>query len=104
MRILLALSKKLRQARMDAGALNLASPEVKVQAESETSDPMEVEVKELMETNSLVEEFMLCANISVARKIYDAFPQTAMLRRHGAPPPSNFDDLRNQLQVRKDLD
>lgn len=74
------LSKKLKQARMDAGALNLASPEVKVHTESETSDPADVEVKQLRETNSLVEEFMLCANISVARKIYEAFPQTAMLR------------------------
>jgi len=80
MRILMMLSKKLRQARMDAGALNLASPEVKVQAESETSDPAEVEVKQQRDTNSLVEEFMLCANISVARKIHEAFPQTAMLR------------------------
>ncbi|KAF3910176.1 hypothetical protein ABW21_db0200754 [Orbilia brochopaga] len=104
MRILLMLSKKLRQARMDAGALNLASPEVKVHMESETSDPASIEVKELLETNSLVEEFMLCANISVARKIYEAFPQTAMLRRHGAPPATNFDDLRSQLRARKNLD
>lgn len=104
MRILLMLSKKLKQARMDAGALNLASPEVKVHMESETSDPASIEVKELLETNSLVEEFMLCANISVARKIYEAFPQTAMLRRHGAPPATNFDDLRSQLRARKGLD
>ncbi|KAK6510421.1 exosome catalytic subunit dis3 [Arthrobotrys conoides] len=104
MRILLMLSKKLKQARMDAGALNLASPEVKIHMESETSDPASIEVKELLETNSLVEEFMLCANISVARKIYEAFPQTAMLRRHGAPPATNFDDLRSQLRARKGLD
>ncbi|KAF3901418.1 hypothetical protein AA313_de0210258 [Arthrobotrys entomopaga] len=104
MRILLMLSKKLKQARMDAGALNLASPEVKVHMESETSDPASIEVKELLETNSLVEEFMLCANISVARRIYEAFPQTAMLRRHGAPPATNFDDLRSQLRARKNLD
>ncbi|EPS42877.1 hypothetical protein H072_3153 [Dactylellina haptotyla CBS 200.50] len=104
MRILLMLSKRLRQARMDAGALNLASPEVKVHMESETSDPASIEVKELLETNSLVEEFMLCANISVARRIYEAFPQTAMLRRHGAPPATNFDDLRSQLRARKNLD
>src|SRR5438105_3296300 len=85
MRVLLMLSKKLKQKRMDAGALNLASPEVKVRTESETSDPVDVETKQLRETNSLVEEFMLLGNISVARKIYEAFPQTAMLRRHGAP-------------------
>ncbi len=80
MRTLLMLSKKLRQKRMDAGALNLASPEVRVQTESETSDPVDVETKKMLDTNSLVEEFMLLANISVAEKIYNSFPQTAMLR------------------------
>ncbi|TGZ83054.1 ribonuclease R [Ascodesmis nigricans] len=103
MRILLQLSKKLKQKRMDAGALNLASPEVRIEADSETSDPIDVKTKQLLETNSLVEEFMLLANISVATKIYDAFPQTAMLRRHGAPPATNFEDLQKQLQVRKGL-
>jgi len=43
---------------------------------------------------------MLLANISVARKIYEAFPQTAMLRRHAAPPKSNFEELANQLKVK----
>jgi len=104
MRTLLMLSKKLRQKRMDAGALNLASPEVRVEAESETSDPVDVKTKQLLDTNSLVEEFMLLANISVAGRIYQAFPQTAMLRRHGAPPKSNFEELQNQLKVKRSLD
>ena len=104
MRTLLMLSKKLKQKRMDAGALNLASPEVKVQTESETSDPVDVQTKKLLDTNSLVEEFMLLANISVAAKNYDAFPQTALLRRHGAPPKTNFEELSNQLKVKKGLE
>lgn len=103
MRALLQLSIKLKQKRLDAGALNLASPEVKVHMDSETSDPNEVEIKKLLATNSLVEEFMLLANISVARKIYDAFPQTAMLRRHAAPPSTNFEILNEMLQTRKGL-
>ena len=104
MRILLMLSKKLRQKRMDAGALNLASPEVRVQTESETSDPIDVKTKELLDTNSLVEEFMLLANISVASKIYEAFPQTALLRRHAPPPKTNFEELSNQLKVKRGLE
>ncbi|KAI3396685.1 hypothetical protein diail_11793 [Diaporthe ilicicola] len=103
-RTLLMLSKKLKQKRMDAGALSLSSPEVKVQMESETSDPIDVKTKQLLDTNSLVEEFMLLANISVAGKIYEAFPQTAILRRHGAPPKTNFDELSNQLKVKKGLE
>lgn len=104
MRTLLVLSKKLKKKRMDAGALNLASPEVRVQAESETSDPVDVKTKELLDTNSLVEEFMLLANISVAGKIYESFPQTAVLRRHAAPPKSNFEELANQLKVKRGME
>ncbi|KAF2120739.1 hypothetical protein BDV96DRAFT_485402 [Lophiotrema nucula] len=104
MRTLMMLSKKLRQKRYDAGALNLASPEVKVQTESETSDPVDVQTKKLLDTNSLVEEFMLLANISVAGKNYEAFPQTALLRRHAAPPKTNFEELANQLKVKKGLE
>lgn len=104
MRVLMKLSKKLRQKRMDAGALNLASPEVRVQAESETSDPVDVKTKEMLDTNSLVEEFMLLANISVATRVYEAFPQTALLRRHAAPPKTNFEELANQLKVKKGME
>ncbi|MCJ1286273.1 exosome catalytic subunit dis3 [Xylographa opegraphella] len=104
MRTLLMLSKKLRRKRMEAGALNLASPEVRVQTESETSDPVDVKTKEMLDTNSLVEEFMLLANISVAGKIYSAFPQTALLRRHTAPPKTNFEELSNQLKVKRGLE
>lgn len=76
-----SLAHKLRDGRMAAGALNLASPEVKIHLESaESSDPIDVEQKEMRETNSLVEEFMLLANISVAQKIQETFPQTSVLR------------------------
>ncbi|KAG9232907.1 exosome complex exonuclease exoribonuclease-like protein [Amylocarpus encephaloides] len=100
-RILLMLSKKFKQKRMDAGALSLSSPEVRVEMESETSDPIDVKTKKHLATMSLVEEFMLLANTSVAAKIYEAFPQTAMLRRHGAPPKTNFEELANQLKVKR---
>jgi exosome complex exonuclease DIS3/RRP44 len=89
MRTLLLLSKKLRAARMQAGALNLASPEVKIQTDSETSDPVDIQSKELLETNSLVEEFMLLANISVAKRIYETFNDTAMLRYNPLQVPTD---------------
>ncbi len=66
---------------MRAGALDLASPEIKIHLDSsESSDPVDVERKALYETNSLVEEFMLLANITVAKKIQETFPLTAVLR------------------------
>lgn len=71
----------------------MASPEIRFQIDSETHDPIEVQAKQLRETNSMVEEFMLLANISVAEKIEKEFPEFAMLRRHPTPPQTNFDPL-----------
>uniref|UniRef100_A0A8P4GG87 Exosome complex exonuclease RRP44 n=1 Tax=Dicentrarchus labrax TaxID=13489 RepID=A0A8P4GG87_DICLA len=87
------LAKILKRQRIEKGALTLSSLEVRFHIDSETHDPIDLQTKELMETNSMVEEFMLLANISVAQKIYDEFPDCAMLRKHPAPPPSNYDIL-----------
>ncbi|XP_037296481.1 exosome complex exonuclease RRP44 [Manduca sexta] len=91
LRTLNALAKRLKRKRLDQGALLLASPEIRFQVDSETHDPIEVQAKKLVDTNSMVEEFMLLANISVAEKLLQDFPQCALLRRHPAPPPANFD-------------
>ncbi|KAM8705694.1 hypothetical protein ACLKA7_010057 [Drosophila subpalustris] len=87
------LAKILKQRRMDNGALVLASPEIRFQVDSETHEPLEVEAKQMRDTNSMVEEFMLLANISVAQHIAAEFTECAVLRRHPKPPPTNFDPL-----------
>ncbi|XP_037952749.1 exosome complex exonuclease RRP44-like isoform X1 [Teleopsis dalmanni] len=87
------LAKILKKRRMDNGALVLASPEIRFQVDSETHEPLEVEAKQMRDTNSMVEEFMLLANITVAEHIAAEFPECAMLRRHPRPPPTNFDPL-----------
>ncbi|KAF8324302.1 uncharacterized protein EI90DRAFT_3075766 [Cantharellus anzutake] len=104
-RLLHSLAVQLRAARMRAGALNLASPEVRIHLDSsESSDPIDVERKALYETNSLVEEFMLLANISVAKKIQETFPLTAVLRRHLPPPATGFEKLKDLLSKLKGID
>ena len=79
--------------RIANGALLLASSEIRFSVDSETADPIDVQVKQMRETNSMVEEFMLAANISTAKKIFEDFPDCAMLRRHPEPPFSSFDNL-----------
>ncbi|KAG5518472.1 hypothetical protein PMAC_002867 [Pneumocystis sp. 'macacae'] len=103
MRTLLMLSRKLRQKRYDNGALNLTSPEVRLEFGSETSDKITFESKKFYETNILVEEFMLLANITVARKIYEVYPDFAILRRHVTPPKENFEILQNILKIRRNM-
>lgn len=87
------IAKIMRSQRIANGALTLSSNEIRFNLDSETNDPIDVMKKELKETNSMVEEFMLLANITVAKKIYETFPQFACLRRHPEPPASNFDPL-----------
>lgn len=71
----------------------LASPEIRFEVDSETHEPLDVEAKQMRETNSMVEEFMLLANCTVAEHIVTEFPECAMLRRHPKPPLTNFDPL-----------
>lgn len=83
------LAKILKQKRIDAGALSLASTEVKFKL-SDEKKPEDVKLYELKEVNSLVEEFMLLANVAVGKEILKNFPTFAMLRRHPVPKPENF--------------
>uniref|UniRef100_A0A182KC56 Protein DIS3 homolog n=1 Tax=Anopheles christyi TaxID=43041 RepID=A0A182KC56_9DIPT len=93
LRMLNKLAKILKKRRTEKGALVLASPEIRFQVDSETHDPIDVKAKQLLDTNSMVEEFMLLANVSVAEKIEQEFPECAMLRRHPCPPQSNYEPL-----------
>ena len=93
LRSLNRLAKILKKCRIDNGALTLVSPEIRFEVDSETHDPIDLQAKELRETNSLVEEFMLLANISVAKRIYEEFSLCSLLRCHPSPPLSNYDIL-----------
>ncbi|CAH2071572.1 unnamed protein product, partial [Iphiclides podalirius] len=90
LRLLNKLAKKLKQKRLDNGALLLASPEIRFQVDSETHEPVEVQAKKMLETNSMVEEFMLLGNVSVAQRLAAEFPRCALLRRHPPPPPAHL--------------
>ncbi|GKY92166.1 hypothetical protein MPSEU_000187900 [Mayamaea pseudoterrestris] len=90
---LAALARKLRQRRIDAGALTLASPEVKFVLDSESLNPTDVQAYALLEANSVVEEFMLFANVTVSKRILRQYPTLSVLRRHPAPNRAMFDSL-----------
>lgn len=87
------IAKLLRKARMDRGALELASPEVKFEIDTETQDPLDVGMYQLRETNRMVEEMMLLANCTVAERCLKDFPSNSLLRRHPVPPARQFEPL-----------
>jgi exosome complex exonuclease DIS3/RRP44 len=88
-----ACARALRRRRLDAGALTLASPEVRFELDKETSDPLDVGMYVTREANQMVEEMMLLANVASAEAILKAYPSHALLRRHPTPAPRMFDPL-----------
>uniref|UniRef100_A0A914KMQ1 Protein DIS3 homolog n=2 Tax=Meloidogyne TaxID=189290 RepID=A0A914KMQ1_MELIC len=93
LRNLLNLSKKLKSRRRTVGALELASSEIRFDINPETGAPVKVLEKQHLETMSMIEEFMLLANISVAEKILYEYPDCAILRRHPIPGRVSFKPL-----------
>lgn len=87
------VARKLRKRRMDNGALTLASPEVRFEMDQQSSDPLDVGMYVTRETNQMVEEMMLLANVSTAERILQAYPTAAMLRRHPIPEQKMFEPL-----------
>ncbi|GLI66006.1 hypothetical protein VaNZ11_009617 [Volvox africanus] len=87
------LAKILRARRTAAGALQLASPEVKFTIDTTTQDPLDLGMYQVQETNRMVEEMMLLANVAVAEKILRHFTSCSLLRRHQTPPPRQFEPI-----------
>ncbi|VDK53630.1 unnamed protein product [Anisakis simplex] len=79
------LAQLLRKNRSDHGSLQLDQPKLCFRLDETSGLPIAVSIHEQKDANKLVEEFMLLANMAVARKIEKEFPKIALLRRH--PPP-----------------
>uniref|UniRef100_A0A7S1W5K4 Ribosomal RNA-processing protein 44 n=1 Tax=Neobodo designis TaxID=312471 RepID=A0A7S1W5K4_NEODS len=100
LRGLMRLSRILKARRDEAGALTLGSQEFKFKIDNDHVNPTDMVQYQTFETNSMVEEWMLFANVAAARQIYKAFPSHALLRRHQAPADRACDDLNAALAAR----
>ena len=97
LRGLLKIARVLRDRRMQAGALTLASPELKFKLDNESQNPTDVSEYRHVDTHFMVEEFMLLANVAVAERLADYYPSFAILRRHPLPKEKALRDLVEQL-------
>ena len=93
------ITRHLKQQRLDAGALILSSNSMKFNLDNETNTITDISEYKTYQTNSLVEECMLLANVWVAKKIYESFPSCAILRRH---PPPKEKELNNFIKILKE--
>lgn len=64
--LLNSVSKKIRFARLERGAVDFDRPEVEFKLDAK-GHPIEIHTKERLDTHKLVEEFMITANSEVAK-------------------------------------
>ena len=93
LRGLMKIAVVLRQKRMNAGALTLATPELKFKLDNESQNPTDVSEYQHVDTHFMIEEFMLLANVAVAERLAAFYPTFAILRRHPKPKEKQLREL-----------
>lgn len=74
------IAKVLRKRRFANGALRIDQPKLAFKLNPSDGEPEEWSIYELKDAHRMIEEFMLLANMSVAAKIKEHFPDLALLR------------------------
>ena len=87
------IAKNLRKNRFEGGALRLDQVKLQFTLDKDTGMPNGYKVYTQRDSNRLVEEFMLLANMAVAHKIKNHYPETSFLRRHPPPQAKMVEDL-----------
>lgn len=83
----------LRRNRFEHGALRLDQVKIRFDLDQETGLPNGYHVYKQRDSNRLIEELMLLANMAVAHHIYNSYPEKALLRRHPKPHQKQLEDL-----------
>ena len=83
--LLFKLSQSMRQKRLDAGSMSINQNKVSYFLNEENGMPIGIGSNKSGDSNKLIEEFMLQANISVAEEVVEHYPESAIIRNHGGP-------------------
>jgi ribonuclease R len=94
--ILNGLAIKLRAERFKKGSINFETQEVRFRLDK-AGKPVEIYLREMKDSNKLIEDFMLLANRKVAeyvgKKSKTAIPRTFVYRVHDAPLPEKMENF-----------
>ena len=82
---------------MKNGALRIDQPKISFHLKKENGMPLSFFQYVIKDSNRLIEEFMLLANISVAKFIHEKYPDISIMRAHETPSDSNLTKLRKLL-------
>lgn len=90
----------MREKRKANGALKIDQPKIAFKFDKDDQRmeaPVDFFKYPLKDSNRLIEEFMLLANISVATFIYEKFPEISLLRQHSPPNEGGMKKLVQML-------
>ncbi|PCJ82000.1 MAG: ribonuclease R [Bacteroidetes bacterium] len=96
---LFKMATQLRKKRFENGGIDFNTEEVRFELD-ETGKPLRVVIKTMKESNKLIEDFMLLANVRVARFLAKVHPEkntptrTSIYRVHDNPNPEKLQALR----------
>ncbi|KAI8922348.1 hypothetical protein DFJ77DRAFT_495624 [Powellomyces hirtus] len=85
-------SRMMRTRRFEGGALSMQNVKLWFGID-DFGNPISVGVYQIKDSNKLIEEFMLLANMAVAQKIAERFPNGAMLRNHRPPKTKGLNEF-----------
>ena len=91
--LLADIARRLRRKRFKNGAIAFEMPEVRFELDDE-AHPIDLYVKERQEAHMLVEDFMLLANMTVA-KFVGTTPRAMVYRVHDQPDMERLQQLSN---------
>ena len=97
--IMYELAKILRKRKIENGYLDFNIPDVKI-IQDESGKCIDIEKKEQLAGENLIEDFMIAANETVATHIYN-MELPFIYRVHGNPKPEKITDFLNLLKVLK---
>lgn len=97
------LARKIRQRRVASGAIEFDTPEVKVKLD-ENGAPVDIVLKVRQDTNLLIEDFMLTANVAVAEYLTECAKKAGLTgstiyRVHDEPDAERIENLSQFLKV-----
>ncbi len=93
---LLNITQKLREKRIEQGALNISQEEINVEIDKK-GKPINIYIKKPLETHNLIEELMILANKEVAT-YFSKKKNFCLFRIHDKPDKDSIDDLYRFLQ------
>lgn len=100
--ILRDLARAMRARRIERGAVDFDTAEVKIELDG-NGTPIAVHLKERKETNMLIEDFMLLANVEVARELNTLGTKNgnnpSIYRIHDAPDGERIINLSEFLKI-----